>query len=132
MRTENLLLRERHALILARLQTDGRVLAPDLAVAINVSENTIRRDLRDLAAAGLRQQAYGGALRSPQPLPPDRGTLGERSVVQTAATVVSAGNVLLIDAGSTSLQIAAALPALPLSVVTNAPAATAPMLKAAA
>jgi DeoR/GlpR family transcriptional regulator of sugar metabolism len=135
MSTENLLLRERQALILTRLRSDGRVLAPDLAAALNVSEDTIRRDLRDLAAAGLCQKVYGGALSLP--LPPDRGSLSERSVLQTAgksllasaaATVVTAGDVLFIDAGSTNLLIAAALPDLPLTVVTNAPAIAALLL----
>ena len=61
----NLLLQERHDLILAQLSADGRVLAAQLAQALNVTEDTIRRDLRDLAAAGLCQKVYGGAVRIP-------------------------------------------------------------------
>ena len=52
MSTE-LLLRERKSLIQDRLKTEGRVLAADLARELNVSEDTIRRDLREMAAAGL-------------------------------------------------------------------------------
>lgn len=136
MTADNLLLRERHALILQRLRTEGRVLAPNLAQQLNVSEDTIRRDLRDLAAVGLCQKVYGGALRLP--LPPDNGTLAQRSTHQVAsksrlalaaATLVAAGNILFIDAGSTNLNIAAALPEVPLTVITNAPAIAALLLE---
>jgi len=82
MTTDNLLLQERHSLILQRLLIDGRVLAPDLAQLLNVSEDTIRRDLGDLAAAGLCKKVYGGALRLPAA--PDAGTLAQRCVQQVA------------------------------------------------
>ena len=69
-----LLLKQRHALIQQQLQADGRVLALDLARQLDVSEDTIRRDLREMAAAGLCQRVYGGAL----PLAPDGGSLTQR------------------------------------------------------
>ena len=47
-----LLLKQRHALIQQQLHADGRVLALDLARQLDVSEDTIRRDLREMAAAG--------------------------------------------------------------------------------
>ncbi|MDC8759525.1 DeoR/GlpR family DNA-binding transcription regulator [Janthinobacterium fluminis] len=127
MSTPNLLLKERHALIQQRLLAEGRVLALDLATQLNVSEDTIRRDLRDLAAAGLCKRVYGGAL----PLPPTPGTLSERRseapdrkgrLAQAAIGLVRANSVLFFDAGSTNLAIAEALPDLPLTVATNAPA----------
>ncbi|MEO6919905.1 MAG: DeoR/GlpR family DNA-binding transcription regulator [Collimonas sp.] len=125
MNTANLLLKERHALIQQRLLADGRVLAPDLAQQLNVSEDTIRRDLRDLAAAGLCKRVYGGAL----PLAPATAPLAERRtqapqrkarLARAAVTLVNAGNVLFIDAGSTNLAIVEALPPVPLTVITNA------------
>lgn len=130
MSVEPLLTRERHALILARLQQEGRVLAPQLAVQLRVTEDTVRRDLRDLAAAGLCQKVYGGAVRLPAP--PHGGTLVQRQrqrqqtavktmLAQAAARIAPAGGVLFIDAGSTNLEIAMALPELPLTVITNAP-----------
>lgn len=127
MNTTNLLLKERHAFIRQRLQADGRVLALDLAQQLNVSEDTIRRDLRDLAAAGWCTRVYGGAL----PPSPTTGSLAERRTLaperkallaQSAVSLVVADSVLFIDAGSTNLAIAAALPELPLTVVTNAAA----------
>jgi len=53
---------ERHALLLDRLHADGRIVAKTIAAELGVSEDTVRRDLRDLAAAGLCQRVYGGAL----------------------------------------------------------------------
>jgi len=44
------------------LARDGQVVAKDLAVEWDVSEDTIRRDLRKLAAAGRLQRVHGGAL----------------------------------------------------------------------
>src|SRR5471030_282265 len=135
---DSLLLQERHALILERLRADGRVLAPELAAWLKVSEDTIRRDLRDLAAAGLCQKVYGGALRLPLPVPPapNDGTLGQRRdhrvaaksrLAQAAETLIAPGSLIFIDAGSTNLGIAGALPDVPLTVVTNAPAIAALM-----
>jgi DeoR/GlpR family transcriptional regulator of sugar metabolism len=127
MNTANLLLKERHAFIRQRLQADGRVLALDLAQQLSVSEDTIRRDLRDLAAAGWCTRVYGGAL-APSPA---AGPLAERRTLaperkarlaRSAVSLVVADSVLFIDAGSTNLAIAAALPELPLTVITNAAA----------
>jgi len=115
-------------LILDRLTREGRVLAADLAREFRTSEDTIRRDLRDLAAAGRCRRVYGGAL----PVSPAAGTLAQRSatapdvkraLARAAAALVTAGQVVVIDSGSTNLRIAEALPRdLGLTVVTNAPA----------
>src|SRR5919206_1915404 len=53
---------QRRDLLLDRLRTDGRLVAKDLAAELGVSEDSVRRDLRELAAAGLCQRVYGGAL----------------------------------------------------------------------
>lgn len=47
-----LLLDERQARIQQLLEQSGRVLASELAESFGVSEDTIRRDLREMAAAG--------------------------------------------------------------------------------
>lgn len=135
MKTDNLLLQERHALILAQLSADGRVLAAQLAQALNVTEDTIRRDLRDLAAAGLCQKVYGGAVRIAAPA--EAGTLTQRATRQqpdksrlaaAASALVKAGSVVFLDAGSSNLAIADALPQVALTVVTNAPLIAARLL----
>ena len=123
---------ERHQVILDRLALRGRVLAVDLARDLNTSEDTIRRDLRELAAAGLCRRVYGGAL----PLSPAFGTLAAREALSPARktalgeamvllvqSLIRAGQVLFLDAGSTNHAVARALPpGLGVTVATNSPA----------
>ncbi|MGI3900370.1 MAG: DeoR/GlpR family DNA-binding transcription regulator [Janthinobacterium lividum] len=118
---------ERQTAILDRLLRDGRVLAADLASEFDTSEDTIRRDLRDLAAAGQCRRVYGGAL----PLAPASQPLArriasapdsKRALGRAAAMLVKNRDTVMIDSGSTNLQIAEALPVdLDITVVTNAP-----------
>lgn len=119
---------ERLDCIRAKLASHGKVLANDLAAQFGVSEDTIRRDLRELARRGLCRRVYGGAL-----LPsPDSGTLATRissqqdakaALAQATVRLLKDGQTIFIDAGSTNLAVAHALPHdLRLTVVTNAPA----------
>ena len=58
----DLMAAERQAAILDRIRRYGRVLANELAIEFETSEDTIRRALRDLAERGLCKRVYGGAL----------------------------------------------------------------------
>src|SRR5215216_4463638 len=63
-----LLSAERRRAILDALERDGKVVAARLVEELGVSEDTVRRDLRELAAQGLVQRVHGGALPpAPQP-----------------------------------------------------------------
>src|ERR1700753_134898 len=53
---------ERQCAILRQLSESGRVVAAELAVQFGISEDSVRRDLRELAARGLCHRVYGGAL----------------------------------------------------------------------
>lgn len=113
-----MLTEERHRVIRDRLATDGRVLAAGLAVEFGVSEDTVRRDLRDLARAGACRRVYGGALplaAAPDPGPErTRAAKGapEKAALARAATgLVAPGQTILIDAGTTNTAIATALAA---------------------
>lgn len=118
---------ERHRLILDRLRQDGRVLAADLARQFGTSEDTVRRDLRELAAAGQLKRVYGGALR----LAPATAPLSERETADTdrkdrlarrALSLIQAGQILFIDASTSNLALTRVLPAdLALTIVTNSP-----------
>lgn len=118
---------ERQHSILDLLATQGRVVASELARKFNTSEDTIRRDLRELAAAGLCKRVYGGAL----PVSPASGSLTEReaqnperkqALATSLVNLIKPGQVVFIDAGSTNLLVAQALPEdLKITVVTNAP-----------
>ncbi|HXV30624.1 MAG TPA: DeoR/GlpR family DNA-binding transcription regulator, partial [Sinorhizobium sp.] len=101
----------------------------------NVSEDTIRRDLREMAAAGLCERVYGGAL----PLAPDAGPLSERvslglerKAALAMATVgfIERGMTVFLDAGSTNLAIARAIaPDLAATIVTNTPLIAAALME---
>lgn len=118
---------QRRDLLLARLARDGRLVAKDLAAELGVAEDSVRRDLRELAAAGLCQRVYGGAL----PVSPaladyaTRGTLATDSkqrVAAAAVRLVQPGSTLLLDGGTTALEVVKALPRdLQATVVTHSP-----------
>lgn len=118
---------ERQQRILAMLRNDGRVVAAELAATFAVSEDSIRRDLRELAAQGLCKRVYGGALLPAATLTPLKQRRSEHSarklmLARKAVSLVRPGQTLLIDAGTTNAAIAAALPVdAGLTVITNAP-----------
>jgi DeoR/GlpR family transcriptional regulator of sugar metabolism len=128
VQNDSLLLQERQARILDLLRNDGRVLAPELARSLGVSEDTVRRDLRGLARAGLCRRVYGGALLPAPDASPLPARIAARSeerqrLARAAANLVEPGNVVFIDAGSTNVAIAEALPdQMPITLVTNSPA----------
>lgn len=135
MNMQDFLLRERQTVISERLKTHGRVLAAELALEFGVSEDTVRRDLREMAAAGLCERVYGGAL----PISPAHGSLTQRmrfaterkqALARAAAEEIVAGTTVFFDAGSTNLAIANALPTdLALTAATNAPAIAAALIE---
>src|SRR5215470_19734155 len=100
---------ERKALILQRLRQDGRVIAKAFSQELNLSEDTIRRDLRELAGAGLLQRVHGGALPS-SPAMADFATRrsvatsGKRAIGRAAAGMVQPGQVVFLDGGTTAVQ----------------------------
>jgi DeoR/GlpR family transcriptional regulator of sugar metabolism len=118
---------QRRDLLLSRLRTDGRLVAKDLAHELGTSEDSIRRDLRELAAAGLCQRVYGGAL----PASPAVGNYaarttisvaGKDSVAGRAAGLIHPGATVILDGGTTALAVARALPPdLRATVVTHSP-----------
>ena len=118
---------QRRDLLLARLRADGRLVAKDLAAEFGVAEDNIRRDLREMAAAGLCQRVYGGAL----PISPAVAdyatraavaTAGKQRVAAAAVALIHPGSTVLIDGGTTALAVTAALPPdLAFTVVTHSP-----------
>ncbi|HEY7632729.1 MAG TPA: DeoR/GlpR family DNA-binding transcription regulator [Thermoleophilaceae bacterium] len=118
---------ERRALILDRLRTQGRVLAADLSGELDVSSDTIRRDLRELDEAGLLRRVHGGALprhgdASPFASRERRAPEAKASIARRAAECVHDGQLVVLDGGTTTLQVARALPLdLRASVVTTSP-----------
>jgi DeoR/GlpR family transcriptional regulator of sugar metabolism len=118
---------ERRRSIVQTLQRDGKVLATELSKSLHVSEDTIRRDLRELAGAGVLQRVHGGALpRSPVAA---RFSVRQRqipeaksAIAQAAVGLIRGGQVIILDGGTTPLQLAQRLPAeLRATVITHSP-----------
>ncbi|SQC34867.1 Glycerol-3-phosphate regulon repressor [Kluyvera cryocrescens] len=117
--------RKQHILeILAR---DKQVHSTELSQRFSVSEDSIRRDLRELAAAGLLQRVHGGALPVSAAIAPfeTRKTVqidAKRSVAQKAAALIGPGQVVIIDGGTTTTEMIKLLPPeMPFTVVTHSP-----------
>ncbi|MEA3535613.1 DeoR/GlpR family DNA-binding transcription regulator [Rhizobium sp. CC-YZS058] len=118
---------QRHAHILDRLSRDGQIVATRLALELGLSEDTIRRDLRELAGEGKLKRVHGGAL----PLSPDLPDLAERETIaadvkqalgRRAAALIAPGMVVFLDGGSTNAALVAALPrSLTVTIVTHSP-----------
>ena len=130
----SILAAERQQQILERLGRDGRVLATSLAEIFSTSEDTIRRDLRDLAGRGLCRRVYGGAL----PVSPASSSAQIRAgeaidrkaaLGQALAALIAPDSLLFVDSGSTNLAAVKAFPDdLRLTVATHDPAIGAALL----
>jgi DeoR/GlpR family transcriptional regulator of sugar metabolism len=118
---------QRKAYILKVLKSQGQIIAKEISEELELSEDTIRRDLRELAAEGKLQRVHGGAL----PASPAVGdfavrqqiaTDGKVAVGRAAAALVRPGQVVILDGGTTTLQLAKHLPHdLRATVVTHSP-----------
>ena len=122
-----MLTEERRQVILERLRGEGKVVAAELSTSLAVSPDTVRRDLRELAEAGLLRRVHGGALPA---------VVGDRSFAarleqapEAKAAIARAtnrlfrhGQVILLDAGTTTLEVARHMPPdLDATVITNSP-----------
>jgi DeoR/GlpR family transcriptional regulator of sugar metabolism len=116
---------ERLGWILDRLSREGKVLAAELTGELGVSEDTIRRDLRDLAAMRRLRRVHGGAL-PPSPVAlnyavRERQSVPEKkSIARAAARLIHDGAVVFLDGGTTNVHVAESLPPdLRATIVTN-------------
>lgn len=118
---------ERRREIVTRLSSAGKVTVEDLAASFHVSLPTIRADLARLEEQGLIRRTHGGAIPANPTLfePPyaQRQVMRQvekRAIARAAVQSVRPGETLLLDAGTTTYEIAVALQAhAPLTVVTN-------------
>lgn len=110
-----MLKRERQAYILHQVNLHNKVLSTDLSQHINVSDDTIRRDLQELAEAGKLIKVHGGAL-SPSFHHGHHSSrevysyTQKRIIAQKAASLVEDGMFVLTGGGTTIIELARALP----------------------
>jgi DeoR/GlpR family transcriptional regulator of sugar metabolism len=127
VQTPDMLTHQRREYILKVLAEQGQVIAKSVSEELGLSEDTIRRDLRELASEGKLQRVHGGAL----PASPAVVDFASRQLLATdakialgraAAKMVKPGQVVILDGGTSTLQLAQHLPRdLKATVVTHSP-----------
>ena len=122
---------ERRRLVLQALDARRGVTVTELADRLRVSRMTIRRDLESLASNGAITRVHGGAVSiasTPQPGSFARASFAENSLHRlaekdriglAAAQLIRDGETILLDVGTTTLQLARHLRARELTVITN-------------
>ncbi|MFE2499575.1 DeoR/GlpR family DNA-binding transcription regulator [Streptomyces scopuliridis] len=110
---------ERHRRIVAELSQSKFVTTDDLTALLGVSHETVRRDLAQLERRGELTRVHGGATSPEAPVGEEApfsersGAMAEekRAIGQVAATFIEPGQTIIIDVGTTALEVARALPA---------------------
>ena len=110
-----MLKRERQAYILHQVNLHNKVLCTDLSQHIRVSDDTIRRDLQELAEAGKLIKVHGGALspsfhNGQQVTKEVYSYQQKKTIAQKAVELISDGMFVLTGGGTTILELARTLP----------------------
>ncbi|MHB0999719.1 MAG: DeoR/GlpR family DNA-binding transcription regulator [Armatimonadota bacterium] len=106
----------RHAAILDLLKEDQQVNVKDLARRLSVSEMTVRRDMTRLEDQGFLVRTHGGGVTTGKlsfmhSSMPDINVSPEKIAIgRLAAGLVMPGQTIMLDAGTTALQVAMSLP----------------------
>ena len=125
-----MLAEERFAMILDLLAQKRSATVLELCDALDASESTIRRDLTQLDRQGLLKKVHGGATlvgrtvladEPPMAAREEQSVEEKRLIARAAAAMITEKDFIFLDAGSTTLALAAALegPALQAAYVTN-------------
>lgn len=105
---------ERQAFIIHQINLHNKVLSSDLSVQLNVSEDTIRRDLNELAENGKVLKVYGGALSKSFQFPFQDGNVyakeAKKEIAKKTSTLISNGMTVLVGGGTTLIELARTIP----------------------
>ena len=119
-----MLLDERREKVLQLIEIQGFASLSDLVNRIDVSESTIRRDLEYLDRIGQIRRTRGGAAYIGESLTKfddrvSQATEEKKRVARSVADLIEPGEAVLLDGGTTTLEVARLLIGKPLQVVTN-------------
>lgn len=117
----------RHELIMEALLASQEVTVTELSERLNVTGKTIREDLAKLEEKGLLMRIHGGAVLAhndqlgilSQQEPLVRHSSEKAEIAELALKLIEPGDIIALDGGSTTLEIARRLANKPLTVVTN-------------
>lgn len=103
---------ERHEQILHKLQIEGKVKVKELSEMFNVSEDCIRKDLKQLEAAGHLKRAYGGAIAVDDRLirdvfaRKDKDADVKKEIAKKAYDLIETGETIFLDISTTNIYLA--------------------------
>lgn len=110
----SMLKKERHAFIIKQINLHNKVLSSDLSVQLQVSEDTIRRDLNNLAETGKIEKVHGGALSKSFHFPYQLNEVyaqdSKKEIARKAVSLLTEGMVVLTGGGTTMIEIARMIP----------------------
>lgn len=118
---------ERKIYLLSTLARTGSIVAKEVSRKLGVSEDTIRRDLREMANDGCLKRVHGGAVsiapaNAPYPQRIDIATPEKACIGKCAAAMIRTGQVVFVDGGTTALQLAHHIPSvLNATIITHSP-----------
>ncbi|MGI6664306.1 MAG: DeoR/GlpR family DNA-binding transcription regulator [Christensenellaceae bacterium] len=124
---ENIFAEERKQLIVDLVNEQVKTTVADLCQAFSVSPATIRNDLRELEFAGLLKRTHGGAMSNKKVTfdMPYQDRLVERkaekqAIGKLAAEMVREGDKIIIDVGTTTIELAMYIAEVPnITIVTS-------------
>jgi len=109
-----MLKKERHSHIIKQLNLHNKVLSSDLAIELNVSEDTIRRDLNELDDSGQIVKVHGGALSKSYHYPFQQNHIyaadAKKEIARKAIDLIKDGMVVLTGGGTTIIEMVRVLP----------------------
>ncbi|MEO8820768.1 MAG: DeoR family transcriptional regulator, partial [Ginsengibacter sp.] len=96
---------ERQAFIVKQINLHNKVLSSELSVKLEVSEDTVRRDLAELAEAGEIIKVHGGALSKSYHYPIQQNSAyaqdAKKEIAKKAIKLIQPGMTILTEAGTT-------------------------------
>src|SRR6185312_450869 len=105
---------ERHAFIIKQINLHNKVLSSHLSKELDVSEDTIRRDLAELAQAGKILKVHGGALSRSYHYPAPQNSVyaqkEKKEIARKAISLIQNGMIVLTEAGTTMMEMVRLIP----------------------
>ncbi len=118
---------ERHEKIVQYINEIQKTTTEQLAEQLNVSKPTIRRDIDTLSKAGLIRKVHGGAVavsstslhEIPYSNKQNTNASAKQKIGIAAARLIESGDIIILDSGTTSLEVAKNLDKPEITVLTN-------------
>ena len=109
-----MLKKERQAFIIQQINVHNKVLSSDLSTQLDVSEDTVRRDLQELSEEGMLIKVHGGALSKSFHFTLETNTIyslpEKKSIAYKAIQLIKDGMMVVLSGGTTIRELVKSLP----------------------